>query len=1570
MNRSISDKRIKYYDDYLSPEIFKNLSSSLTEIKDVKGMSSTAKPRGLETTEGLKFLQKLYTCVKPELNCVLEQRQIDREFIDQRVKALYESNTKLKNDYFSTDYQSIIGLEDAQGRKVIGPHRTDYCLLDKNHKESSVAPIPEYLKGVHVTLFGPPDTKKMAINAMNAFHRQLKDEPQIVAELLKDSTEYPKWGADDEDSKTPMHDDLVDAGVNLTDCFTREIKVDGDTSGKYNLKDEKLSLPIKRFPGLALPSFFLFHENEPVPLHLYDFALHLYANWNRPEALVFYVPKLENEEEARYIKNMIESAETLIKEEFNDYEMGTVRLMIVLENPRAVFRVNEMMDELYPYFAGASLGWHDYLGSAARLFKEDPNYRIPVKADPDIVIKYIKGSHDLLANVVGPRGGIKVGGMYGILPLDNDRFGESFQATLKGFFRDVITQMKRDLTGYWVAHPDFVRIGIAIVEAWKKYASGDENPLMELISSLLKDEYKDEVVSFLKGKDIEGLDQKDPLYARSLIVADVGESNIIPNNDPEEIRYNVFQSLQYLTDWLSGNGCVALPAIVGGIPVRVMDDLATAERSRWEVWHELYHKRFALEDFIQIAFEELNFIRKDLSNDKKIVQVKWTEENAKWYPVAFQLMLKLMTDHEPVEFATQLLLPFTLDQVQKSKDPWAEVKNIDSEKFSIRADVNRLAYYYEMCGELGFAKMMARDLITDFQLAETLIKSFDKEQILSAASFHGDIGKKKNLDKMAENEQSKVDTESKETKEILKLADEYIAKFGFKFLVSAKGKSETEMLEILKSRIENTLAQEIENARSALWEITFKRMNEHPLNGLKKKFDQYLKDFDIHGAQIAISHPFKHFHSIQLTCLGEDSSAKHLFEIASLSKTIGTALALEVFSQYNIDENSLVIDLLEEYGSSLKLDEQFRKHLKIKHLMSHSALNMHYVNGVPLKNEMPKIEAFLNGNDQYGYESIQVLHPPATKFQYSGAGFIVLEHLVELVSKKSIKDLSEELFQKLGLLSMTFDHHEKHGYVFTDGYHSKNNKIENDRLKFPSFAAGGYATAYDMQKFMHELSQSFDGKGEISQMTAAKMLFDKDLHSDIGSFEFMQARVGLGLFVLEAGDNRWALHQGANDGFRAIYLHCFEGEDKGKGLTIFAHGGLNAVQFISKVTQDLLKELGCSGIDFTYFDRIDEGFNIEGILPEEIVNQGYKYFLFNAFEPCLPDAIHRNQKVDSILSQSLILKPKILKVTNQRFARAENLFSPYPPVFDPELFCEQGKVMDSWESARHNLKEYETLEFELENEVTIDQIYLSTKYHFGNQVEWVKIDYEFNGEYFELLPKTKMIGHAFRALKLKSEIKSKKFRILAGPDGGLTRVAFYHSNQILEGIEFESIVENQCETYRDMIPVPLKPLSLPVQDEELLAAAKYNQLPAGELFDNACLSYGAKLIHATNEHYGPAIQLISPTPPIHMFDGLESARTRETGHYEEVIIELAEKKVIETMELDFHYFRNNNPREIILEGLINDTDWVELSPRLNVKPFAGRKLRLEISEKQPVSRVKLITVPDGGVNRLHVYSRK
>src|SRR5262249_12317794 len=147
-----------------------------------------------------------------------------------------------------------------------------------------------------------------------------------------------------------------------------------------------------------------------------------------------------------------------------------------------------------------------------------------------------------------------------------------------------------------------------------------------------------------------------------------------------------------------------------------------------EVWHEIYHGRFSLTEFLKIAHEELHFIRKDLSDDKKIVQVKWDERTEKWYPIAFQLMVQLMTNPNPVEFATELLMPFTVDSIRSSKNPLAELQKIDANKYRAQDFTEKFNYYFEMCGSLRFAKNMASTTFYDPAFAQSLISSFDQSE--------------------------------------------------------------------------------------------------------------------------------------------------------------------------------------------------------------------------------------------------------------------------------------------------------------------------------------------------------------------------------------------------------------------------------------------------------------------------------------------------------------------------------------------------------------------------------------------------------------------------------------------------------------------------------------------------------------------------------------------------------------------------------------------------------------------------------------------------------------------------
>lgn len=615
----------------------------------------------IESDEVLAFACGLYSDVKEHLNRVLEQRVTDRDFMDRETVACVARNEGV--EYTCAEYQTVIGKKDTSGRVVIGP-------LPQRDETAKMVEIPDFLVGDQVTLFGPPDTVKMSINAMNAFNRVSPDEPRIVTELAEAAGQVPRWGADNEDSKTPIMIDFLRACENLVGCFDGTIRFEDERQGRiYQLDEQGLSKPIKRIPGLALPDGNHLLNGNPLPLHLYDFAMHLWHNRARKEALVFYVPKLENEEEAAYVKNLIDRAEARIQAIDPGYQSGTIKLFIVFENPRAIFRIREIARVLHPHFLGGSLGWHDFLASTARLFKNDPNYRIPVKADPNIVIKHIRESHKILVNALAPLGAIRIGGMYGVLYEEGNP--QSYEVCMVGYIRDVTTQLKRGLNGFWVAHPAFVRTGLALVEAWRR----GREALTELVRALVPDPAEHRpLLNFVFSEDVEGLDSSDPRYLRSVLAASVAVSDVIANDDPEEVRYNVFQALQYICDWLSGNGCVALPATMKNskgeaVFVRVMDDLATTERSRWELWAEVHHKRVPIALFEAILREELDFLRRGVNEENKRIQVAWEGEAEKWYPVAAALLSRLVIDPEPVEFATELMLPFTLDVVRAAPDP-------------------------------------------------------------------------------------------------------------------------------------------------------------------------------------------------------------------------------------------------------------------------------------------------------------------------------------------------------------------------------------------------------------------------------------------------------------------------------------------------------------------------------------------------------------------------------------------------------------------------------------------------------------------------------------------------------------------------------------------------------------------------------------------------------------------------------------------------------------------------------------------------------------------------------------
>ena len=99
---------IPYYAKFLSPRVKHYLLQRARPVKGVAGLQQLGESGGLESREALQFLCELHDELLPHLNAVLDQREVDRAFIDQRCRALMQFNQDHGRDYQSADYQTVV----------------------------------------------------------------------------------------------------------------------------------------------------------------------------------------------------------------------------------------------------------------------------------------------------------------------------------------------------------------------------------------------------------------------------------------------------------------------------------------------------------------------------------------------------------------------------------------------------------------------------------------------------------------------------------------------------------------------------------------------------------------------------------------------------------------------------------------------------------------------------------------------------------------------------------------------------------------------------------------------------------------------------------------------------------------------------------------------------------------------------------------------------------------------------------------------------------------------------------------------------------------------------------------------------------------------------------------------------------------------------------------------------------------------------------------------------------------------------------------------------------------------
>jgi CubicO group peptidase (beta-lactamase class C family) len=412
--------------------------------------------------------------------------------------------------------------------------------------------------------------------------------------------------------------------------------------------------------------------------------------------------------------------------------------------------------------------------------------------------------------------------------------------------------------------------------------------------------------------------------------------------------------------------------------------------------------------------------------------------------------------------------------------------------------------------------------------------------------------------------------------------------------------------------------------------------------------DNLLSTYGVAGVSVAVLQPMKG-DSVVRTLVGgvaDKSSAPQTpvfdstwFQIASLSKPIAAAFAHKYFAAAGIPMDAKVNPLLAEAGTDFRLKSaagcpaEWADEVTLTHLVDHTGLGMHYVNGVPTTDPFPPVVDLMSGTAEkpapYGYASLELTKRPGTAFSYSGGGFLCLQHLLEAREGKPIAQILDADLQEAGSgvsLGLSFAP-SLSGKHYAVGYNDAGGAYAGGRLNFPPLAAGALGTTAALADWLRQLALAYkrpEGCGAVTHAAAVSMLKDRP---DLGSYEFMKAKMGVGMFVFDVQSegggppNRWMLHQAANDGYRGVLLICFDGPDAAqgpRGLVVICNGDNQGMLLNCAVSRALLASPAAfspplQGLDWDRVPSMDEGFSTEGMKQEEIVNLGLRGLVLNAF---------------------------------------------------------------------------------------------------------------------------------------------------------------------------------------------------------------------------------------------------------------------------------------------------------------------------------------------------------------------
>ncbi len=395
--------------------------------------------------------------------------------------------------------------------------------------------------------------------------------------------------ADFEDSNSPTWENNAQGQVNLCDAVRRAIEYTAPDTGKKYKLNEKTAVLLVRPRGWHLVEKHVLVDGRPVPGGLLDFGVYFHNNARelvaRGSGPYFYLPKLESHLEARLWNDVFVRAQEVV-----GVPRGTIRATCLIETLPAAFEMDEILWELREHSAGLNCGRWDYIFSYIKRFHADPRFVLPDRSQVTMDKSFLNAYVQLLIQTCHKRNVHGMGGMAAQIPIKDDPAAS--EAALAKVCADKLREVKAGHDGTWVAHPGLVPIAKKIFDECMK----GPNQI------------------HVKREDVK-IGQRDLLAVPGGTHTEAG------------LRHSIRVSVQYLEAWLRGSGCVPL--------YNLMEDAATAEISRAQVWQWIHHgvvlddtdHRVSADYFRRLVAEEMDRIHLEVG-DRRFTHGKFSEARA------------------------------------------------------------------------------------------------------------------------------------------------------------------------------------------------------------------------------------------------------------------------------------------------------------------------------------------------------------------------------------------------------------------------------------------------------------------------------------------------------------------------------------------------------------------------------------------------------------------------------------------------------------------------------------------------------------------------------------------------------------------------------------------------------------------------------------------------------------------------------------------------------------------------------------------------------------------------------